>query len=238
MNSERKELLTFGYVRGYCKTQKIEFLPEDIIGLFIAWLIFGDHFDKTRVHPGLTLEIDDEYETLKIKQVNRSKANYCSAVGCFVIKKGEKQKWRFPIYAGSGSHGDSAQIGVVDENILKSSEEFVNDFTNTQWKGWGLYLYAMQKYYNDERGGTFGYATQFKYSKDDPLWLTMILDLTQETNENGVLSFDIEGEFIGFPVNHDSSKILYDNIDVDGEYRMAVALQLGCASGIKLCLSQ
>ena len=63
MNDKRKNLLTFGYVRELCKFQNIAFSPDDIIGLLIVWLLFGDHFDEYKSHPKLKLEMVDKYPT-------------------------------------------------------------------------------------------------------------------------------------------------------------------------------
>ena len=63
MDATRKNLLTFGYVRDYCKQTDLDFLPEDIIHLFILWISFCDQFDRNLSHEGIqiTEECDEEY---------------------------------------------------------------------------------------------------------------------------------------------------------------------------------
>ena len=230
MDTIRKNLLTFGFVRSYCKDHGIPFLPEDIVGLFIAWFMLNDHFDKNRCHPAIALETDDEYEILKIKDVDTSKAFIYSAVGSSIVKKGQKQTWKFAVYKAE------FQIGIIDEEILKSSNEYVTDFTDTEWKGWGLYVYAMTKYHSSETNeGSFTYGEQYKLSQTESTSITMILDLTQATNKNGVLSFEIEGEkHLDIP---NATKILYDDLDINKQYRMATAIQVGEHLELKMSLN-
>ena len=240
MDNKRKTLLAFGYVRKQHKLQNIEFLPEDIIGLFVVWLSFNDHFDKNKCHPALDLETDNEYQTLRMEDEDADEHIYYSAVGWLIIEKGQKQTWTFPVYKPNGysyAHGGSMQIGIMDDSILSSSNEpYVDDFTNIKWNGWGLYLYGMTRYHNDQSDGGFEYAQQFKYSEDKPVLMTMILDLTRDINKNGVLSFEIDGDINYENYNPNASKVLYDGLDINKQYRMVVAVHKDEDKGIKLSL--
>ena len=46
MDSKRKTLLVFGFIREICSDNDTDFIPGDITRLFVIWLCFGDRFDE------------------------------------------------------------------------------------------------------------------------------------------------------------------------------------------------
>ena len=246
MNSVQKTLLTFGFVREYCKSQNIELFPDDIISLFVSWLFFYDHFDAEKSHPYLNIEIiDHQYELLSVKVCKQNhrypQAQWCTAVGTLIIEKGEKYAWKFRMYTPA-LHFANIQLGIIDDDMFKTNEgEYIDDLSSGKWNGWGLFLYEMDKYHgspNDD--GTVYYAHQFNYKKGDII--TIILDMTQENNEKyGVLSCEIDAEIDEetmkyFAKNDRLSPVIYDNVDINKRYRMAVGIQRNFTEPISLCL--
>ena len=63
MDTQQKTLVTFGFIREFCKHKNMKLLPNDIITFFVSWLFFCDQFDAKLSHPALNLEIlDCEYQ--------------------------------------------------------------------------------------------------------------------------------------------------------------------------------
>ena len=63
----------------------------------------------------------------------------------------------------------------------------------------------------------------------------MILDLSQEQNKNGILSFETNAKLQDEEQRTDATNVLYDDIDIDKGYRMAVGLRNDCTRTISLC---
>ena len=53
----------------------------------------------------------------------------------------------------------------------------------------------------------------------------MILDLSQEKDQNGILSFDIDAELKDKEKEFISNNVLNNELNVDKEYRMALCMQ-------------
>ena len=186
MDASQKNLLTFGYVREYCIMEDIEFLPEDIVGLFVIWLMLRDYFDEGLSHPSIDIiSVDGTLQQVKTKSTG-STTDWFSAIGSAIIRKGERFEWKFivdcPIL-----YKMEMELGIIDNAIMKS-DEFIGDFAAPPWNGWGLYLYDMTPYHGND-GALFNYGRQFQYEEGDTI--TMILDLSQTENKNGTLSFEI-----------------------------------------------
>ena len=228
MDSTRNNLLTFGYVREYCKSENIQLIPDDIMGLFVIWLSFPDCFDKNVTHPMSNITtIDNQYPyhqhlSLNMEYASSNFGEWASAVGQTITQKGTKYEWRFKIN-GPLLYAAEIQIGIMDNDMINLKQP-IRDFCRDPWNGWGLYLYSMTKYHIDTKhGGFFDYGGQFEYKQGDII--TMILDLSQTENENayGVLSFDIDAE-MDAKKEHITNNILYDNLDINKKYRMVVCV--------------
>ena len=221
MDSLRRTLLTFGYVREYCKSQNIDVLPDDIIGLFVTWLLFADYFDKNMSHPLTQTKLIDnnEYQHLSLKNQGTKYLNWYTAVGSIPIKKGERFTWKFKMDDG-GIVSHYILLGIINNDMIKPNEA-IADFTDPTWKGWGLFTNTMLKYHASNSGdGVYHYGNQFEYKKGDVI--KMVLDLTQDNN--GILSFDIDAQIAdNAKLNYDP--ILFQKLNTNLEYRMAVALR-------------
>ena len=230
MDALRKNLLTFGYVREYCKLQNISLLPDDILELFVRWLLFGDHFDENKAHPGIQLEwTENGVQKISLKAPEPENYEYYGAVGHLIIGKGEKYSWKFQMQHST----PRIQIGIIDDAILNLYQnEAVCDITDTKWSGWGIYLLNTSKYHNDVDDGFF--YLKWNYRLEDEYNLILTLDLTQN---DGILSIDFEAEKAEKAVEAAQSKedsYLYSNLDVNKKYRMAVAFQRTTDDTMKL----
>ena len=222
MDAKRKSLLTFGFVRNHCKSQNIECIPDEIITLFIAWLFFNDYFDTNLVHPLLKMSSNDnKYQHLSNLKKSHS-VEWPSAIGTTIIGKGEKFEWKFAM--SDMLLRTEIMIGIIDNDRLKENKP-IKSFYNAIWNGWALYCYGMIPFHNGSKHGPlpFYYAKQFRYKSGDVI--TMILDLSQEKYKNGALSFDIDAELENKDKPKLSNKVLFSDLDVDREYRMAVAIR-------------
>ena len=230
MNQERTILLVFGFVREYYTSLQRDLPPHDIIKLFSSWLSFSDYFDPKLSHPTITIELvkhDQFGECQKLKSTAKD-FELVSAIGNAIIMKGEKQRWVFQINNKSGFAGTSLIIGIIDAERVKSVA-YIEDFTDSENKGYGLHIRGMFKYHASdlEIDGHFEYGYQFECKEDD--LITMELDLTQEDKDDGILRYIIhsaskhadneismEGQY---------SNILYDNIDINRKWRAAVSFE-------------
>ena len=219
MDAKRKSLLTFGFVRIGRKSQNIECIPDDIIQLFIAWLSFNDYFDPNLVHPALKMTSNDnEYQYLSnLKTTNN--VEWPSAVGTAIIRKGDRFEWKFEM--SDKLLLTEIMIGIVDNDRLKKNKP-ITGCDDENWNGWALYCYCMNSMHGNNYS-PFHYAQQFKYKKGDIV--TMILDLSQDESKNGTLSFDIDAELKDKDKPNSFSKVLFDDLDINREYRMAVAIR-------------
>ena len=226
MDAVKKSLLAYGYARKYCKEQDIDCLPDDIVGLFVIWLSFCDRFDLNFIPSIMDLtSIDNKHQHLTIKPGNAGE--FASAFGQAIISKVTIFEWKFEL---NGPPLET-QIGIIDNGMI-DNDETIGDFADATWHGWGLYLRSMYAYHDEDElnmgwhDKIFDYGKQFKFKTGDIIIMT--LDLTQEKNENGVLSFDIDAELIEQNETEDEvvySQILYDDLDINKQYRMAVSMQ-------------
>lgn len=233
MDTLKRNLLAFGWVREYCRAQHIIFLPNDILELFAQWLFFYDLFDEDRVHSGIELEcLENGNQKLSLKRQEPECYEYYAAIGHSMIQKGEKYSWKFRTINWNAR----VQIGIIDDAILESyKDELVCDITDNKWQGWGLYLLNTTKYHIDVDGGRFYHKYNFNF--DTECKIVMTLDLTQ--NE-GVLSIDFESERDEDynPANRTHGTCLYGNLDVDKKYRMAIAFQRTSDDTMELVLDE
>ena len=194
----RKRLLVFGYVREYCKIKNIEFPPDDIVGLFLLWLLFTEHFDKHLSHPLMIIKsIDNETQNLSLNMEKTRTDDWYTAIGNTVIEKGEIYQWKFKTH-GPLFRLTEIILGVIENDMIDSNKA-IDDFTRELWNGWGLWIRAMYRYHaSDFNDGIYWYAKQFKFKAGNTI--TMILDLSQD---DGILSFDIDADL---DMSKDSNK--------------------------------
>ena len=220
MDNHRKNLLSFGFVREYCNKNKIEFLPNDIVGLFVLWLSFCDQFDVDLLHKNIKVETkkDDKYGEYQQVVVKQTDICHSSAICKKLIKKGDKESWTFKFESPASS--TTAILGIINNEAAiqaDHTEGNISDFSCING-GYGLYLSNMGIYYNELFQGTFEYGDQFVFKEGD--MITMELDLTKE---KGILSFIFHAD-IDSSSTELSSNVLNDDIDVNELWRAAVAL--------------
>ena len=237
MDPFKKTLLTFGYVRECCRTQNIDFMPDDIVGLFVSWLIFSDYFDYNLSHHMMDLtSIDNKYQHVRVKkhQITHTINLWYSAVGSAIIRKGAKFEWQFKVNDDIICNNIEVQVGVIDNSVVKPGES-INDFADSRWCGWALLLPDMIPYHGHDDRGFFDYGLQFDFDEGDII--TMILDLSQERNKNGVLSFEMNAELQDNEEEMETDNVLFDDLDVDKEYRMVVSIYhvSNCDGCVTLC---
>ena len=221
MDQTRKSLLTFGFVRDYCKQSNVDPLPNDIIHLFVLWLSFCDQFDRDLTHKDIAIKTKTIDKYGECQQLQMEAIDSCLTAICKgIFKKGDKQSWTFQV----GLHKKDPEplhlvFGII-ENESVTSRVSIEDFSAIPG-GFGLYLFDMFRYYEQRLAGKFEYGKQYEIKHGDII--TMELDLTKE---KGILSFVIYAELRG-DVDTQSSNIVDKNIDVNTQWRAAVALYRG-----------
>eukprot|EP01084_Bolivina_argentea_P319078 553452_1 len=240
MNQIKKQLI-FGYIREYCDSNSIVFdsIPHDIIKLFLLWVTLSDHFDKYKCHPDLILTTvmneNPSYESIKPKEYDEIDAHtYASAIGQQIIYKGQKQKWMFQLK----KLGFSILIGIVDNVIVECNDE-IGDFTNSKFQGYGICGSSGVKYNGTGSETKYPYALRYDFKENDKI--TMILDLTEKENKNGILSFifhadTIQSNFENVSPDATPTNIAYDDIDINKAYRCAIALHTSIEDEIAMLL--
>ena len=228
MDRERKTLLTFGFVRDYCKANYIDFPPDDIVELFTIWVSFCDKFDRNLTYKDIMIQTKADNKFGVYEQIRRTEGyetwmNPCVTAICQqIIKKGDKQSWTFQIGAKNNIDPRYLVFGIIDNKTAKAKEN-ITDFSIISG-GFGLYLNDMGRYCErDDAIGHFEYGHQYKLKQGDII--TMILDLTQE---NGILSFEFHGQLEEDKSNKQTaeefSNVFHDKLDVDKEWRAAIAI--------------
>ena len=217
MESTRENLLSFGFVREYCNENNIDFLPKDIVSLFILWLTFCDRFDENLLNEHIQLETMKnekygEYQQIKLKDASTKRLFSTVCEG--VIEKGDKQTWTFKV--------DGSQrviLGIIDDKVVTKRKGNIRIFAFSEG-GYGLYLVNMYRYLESVCSkGYFKYGKQLKIKQGD--MITMQLDLTEK---NGVLRFTFNAD-LNDPKSHETlDNIFYDEIDVDKKWRAAVTI--------------
>eukprot|EP01084_Bolivina_argentea_P175844 304429_1 len=218
-------LLVFGFVREY--EHNIPFtIPYDITHFLSSWISFTDFFDKEISDDGIIFESrndDDKYSTIQRKD----DTNYIlkCAFGALIIKKGQQQIWKFKLN-NTSTKTIQFIVGIMDNNKIETRDKRdIGDFTDTINGGYGLwYGNRFALYHNSDGSETqYLYASQLKFN--DGNVITMKLDLTQKCSKCGILSYEIDNcKLRNNIVNNTYSNIAYDDIDINKDYRCAVAL--------------
>ena len=125
-------------------------------------------------------------------------------------------------------------LGIIDNDKLKdiNISEPIEEFSDDQYEGYSVWLASSpSKYHASEKHcGSFEYLAQYDPKKIHTI--TMVLDMTQNECENGLLSYFVEGEKKNAGSNTPSN-IAFDNIDPDKEYRMAICTrEVGAKLGL------
>ena len=214
---QRKELVVFGYIRAFCKELMLDLPPKDLIELFISWITFMDKFDRAKSHENI--------QFIKDTLVRHSLSTYATVVGTDIIKKGDKQSWKFKLSRRMGL------IGIVDNGIVESSKN-IRHFTGWYHGGYGLTMSSFEKYHASANysDGHFDHVDQLinmDCNENKAIIVTMELDLTQNENEKGILRYTFPEESTAdgedLKTNGKYSNIAYDDIDISKGYRAAVA---------------
>ncbi len=224
MDINRKTLLVIGFVRNICKIIGIELLPEDITQLFILWLCFGDTFDEALTHKSIKIDSiqDDKYGSYQKINLEgyRDFMDHATAICERIVEKGLRAKWTFKFERAPNY--TFLLVGIVDDEMAVNSKGEMTDFTEPEYEGYGLFLQNMFKYHGADDDHSYDYGDQFHF-EDDHL-VTMELDLTQEKNEHGILSFIMHSKVNGGIDISQYSNILYDDIDINKKWRAAIAI--------------
>ena len=216
MDPQRKNLLSFGFVREYCNDNDIELIPNDIIELFILWLSFCDKFEPDLCDKNIKIMTQTHDKYGEYQQISlRAEDDYFTAICRNVIKKGQKVSWKFQV------SGRSTILGIIDDKVASATNRNFRDFS-LKIGAYGLYFHDMSKYleHSSDEQDIFKYGEQFIIKNGDTI--TMELDLTKEL---GVLSFIFDCKMKKQTTKSDAiiTNIFYDRVDVNKEWRAAVA---------------
>ena len=207
----------------------MDLLPDDVIELLTKWISLFDCFDETKMHSSLQI-IKDEHNQYQILKTKRKSGWYSTAIGTQIITKGMKKEW---IIEFKKVKSTLILLGII-ENSMVNINEMIDDFTNGQYNGWGIYLSCSVKYHGQNSEQPFEYASQFKLRNGNKI--KIILDLSnnnKNTGNKGSLAYiydaDIDKEIL---TTGTFSNIAYDDIDVEKEYRFAIAMHASSLSQI------
>ena len=227
MDETKKNLLSFGFVREYCKQNNLDFPPDDIVGLFAIWLLICDSFDTHLSHEemDITTEIDAKYGECQTI-VNKVGTGYGRTAICAnICKRGDKQYWKFQINGDDWYNLKSVVIGIIDDSVLnQDNNKNIVDFS-IEKGGFGLYLKNMLMYHagNFWNTTTFEYGKQFNFKRNDII--TMQLDLT---GAKGILSLTTDADIEESNDANALSNILNKDLDVNVSWRGC-----SCIDGIR-----
>ena len=229
----KKNLLTFGFVRKCCNGKIIESIPEDIIQLFVVWLSLSDHFAEDKCHPNIKIEtVSNKYQIAYRSSVDGG--SYVSAIGNDVVSQKEKQEWRLQ-FIELTTEFPTVLIGIIGNEIVNSIE-YIDDFTDYNM-GYGLYPECQVTYNGPASETSFMYSSQFKLEQG--LIITMTLDMSQENNNYGTLSYEYdESKKYKEILDPDITHIAFDNVNKNQSYRLAIAFHFTISSDVKIALLQ
>ena len=212
----RDELLIYGYIREHHQQNDMELPPRDVIVSFMSWIGLSDIFDKNRLHPEMKIHAKS---LRKCKRISTNAKNWISAIGRYIVKKGDKRRWKLKIKSGS-----AVIIGIVDEDIVEQIE-VINNFTSNFCRGYGVTIgtwYCLHGKYMSPLGQ---YQDQFDLSGK---YTTISLELDMSRiNDQGILRVIIHNKQSKgankIKTDGTHTNVVFDNIDMDKRYRLAVA---------------
>ena len=196
------ELLVYGYIRRICLSLKEPIPSNDVMRLFIEWLV--DQFDRRYSHRNIHFETNARIWKVNTKQI----CYYATAVGRKIYRRGDKVHWRIR------TRTKAIIVGIVCQKIVKRYEAKIGDFTNATYRGHGIALKGLTKYHarNSGNDGVFRYPHLFEF-KQGLTSFTMELDLTGKLSNYGILGF----------ASKEYSGIAFNDIKLHREYRLAIA---------------
>ena len=202
-NTNSKQDLGEKCINGYLRNNYADYnqIPQDILRLLALFYIIPlDSWDKEL---SAQMIIDDEIGLIKADESQEGIFNWYNAYGTDIVKNGMSNTWKFQVDTIRQGNNDKSLwvvIGIIERNKISVRQNFIEN-------GRGFAAYYGEIKQN-------GWAAVKKYGcKCYPASvIQMNLDLT---NENGTLSYVINGEDFG---------IAFDGIDNDKEYCMAVSI--------------
>ena len=212
--SDNNVLLAYGYIKQCYKEfdSSLLFLSDDIINLLAVWILLNDTFSNTNKSPLIVVsnDMDAEDQMSGIYQIARKTTKYPSTAehvfGSNIFSKGHLIKWRFKYKKHWAS-----QIGIIQqENMHKVSQGSDYLSTSIGGDGYGLFTLDGGSYHKDK---CLGKMLPAKITHDDII--EMELDLTSTKQEEGILSYTLNGK-PGAP--------LFNHVDIDKKWVMALTL--------------
>ena len=198
-----QELSVYGFIRRYYE------IPDDLKQLCLSFiLILRDLWKEERSHS--CVKINNETG----EGITTGSSHHKNVFGSFIIRKGDMQTWKMKITnARRGPRSVLFGIITYKQNELSFYKHMMGNFIDAceyscelhaySWDSWdGVTLCSDSKH------------SQRKYGQNEII--SMTLDLTENRNKkNGTLSYTL---------NHKPLGVMIDDIDINQEYCMAVAL--------------
>lgn len=222
----RKRLIINAYVRQNYSSS----IPTEIVELFISWTILIDCFDPTKHYKDI--KIEQHLESQKITKMS-SMSQYSSAFGTNKVSKGDMQSWTVQF-----KNRAEVIIGIIDNDVVEKKGNVINDFTDSEYNGYGVTFsldsgysgnqkLKLAKYHGRRDGSMKAYPSQFDIENDENINITMVLDMTTKQSDKGLLGFIVNAnKRSNIAVVLDTGK--YSNIafevDINKTYRAAFGL--------------
>ena len=215
-----EELLVHGFVRN---SFQFDIFPVEIMVLLVTWFgVLRDEIDKVLSDTGIKV-LHANRGTGSCQIISGYSGNWKStAIGQKIIAKGDTQKWKLQAM----SDDPWLTIGIIEDDNVSKREDIGQLYSN-QLHGYGISTNRGLKYHDFTtapfRGARyFRWADLMNIKQNDVIILT--LDLSQETNSNGLLMYDVEtsemkNEEMESEVNGDN--IAFE-VDIDKKWRFAV----------------
>ena len=220
MAASREELSIYGFWREFHNQQNIKLPPSDIIQAFVPWLELIDYFDKVTIHENI------QFENQSLTKIARPKrdGHWASAFGTLIVERGYKASWKMKIKAKDWL----ILIGIMDNELVESRTNVSNFFTDDN-EGYGVIACGWFYYHgrNSPDGDIEHYANQFNLT-GEYITITMELDMTQTTSDQGILKYVIHHEtkqdVKSIRTDDKYTNIAYKTVDINRKYRAAVSL--------------
>ena len=97
MSAPREELLVYGYIKEYHRSNDLALPPNDLILLFVSWIRFLDSFDRDKCHGDIEFHPDND-KKFKGDHINFGGV-FASVAGKLVVEKGMKESWTLKMQA-------------------------------------------------------------------------------------------------------------------------------------------
>ena len=219
----KKERLASGFIREL-DDDDICSIPIDLIKFISEWINLLDKWDRYNTNLKCLqicnkyLRIDGDSITKEsyncVQRKTRKDCKWHHSFGTDIICRGERKKWALCLKKGKGSPYSYmvSMIGIIDDRYVNKN---IKDFTNCDVFGYGLSTANKNVYHQDE-SHQFHHLGEYTFSKLN--FVQIELDLATNNKKGGILSFSIDG------IDNKCSKIAFNNVDLNRNYRLAVAL--------------